>query len=64
MSKIEGYAIRVGVYVEMSYYIEGSDEQGAVNEAVSDFESTIDGLEFDPIDIEVLNCEPEYHEDD
>ena len=64
MSRPEGYVVRVGVYVEMAYYITDEDESIAVEEAVARFESSLDGLEFDPVDIEVLDTSPEYHEDD
>lgn len=64
MSRPEGYVVKVGVYVEMSYYITDEDEDSAVGEAMDRFEGSIEGLDFDPADIEVLDVSPEYHEDD
>jgi hypothetical protein len=64
MSRPEGYVVKVGVYVEMSYYITDEDEGSAVDEAIDRFEGSLDGLEFEPTDIEVLDVSPEYHEDD
>lgn len=64
MSQIEGYVVRVGVYVEKSIYISDDDEQSAVDIAIDEFMADIEGLEFEETDIEVLDTSPEYHEDD
>jgi hypothetical protein len=65
MSKIEGYVVKIGVYVEKSYYIEGTDdEETAVQIAMEDFEEDLGDLEYEETDIEILNIEPEYHEDE
>jgi hypothetical protein len=65
MSKIEGYVVKVGVYVEKSYYIDGTDdEELAVELAVEDFKEDLGDLEHEELDIEILNIEPEYHEDE
>jgi hypothetical protein len=65
MSKIEGYVVKVGVYVEKSYYIDGTDdEEMAVELAVEDFKEDLGDLEHEELDIEILNIEPEYHEDE
>lgn len=64
MSKIEGYVVRVGVYVEQSFYIQDSDEESAVDIAMDEFEALLDGLEYDEGSVEVLDTSPEYHEED
>jgi hypothetical protein len=65
MSKIEGYVVKVGVYVEKSYYIDGTNkEEIAVELAVEDFKEDLGDLEHEELDIEILNIEPEYHEDE
>ena len=64
MSQIEGYVITVGVYVEQSFYITDDDEDSAVDIAIDEFKGLIDGLEYEDMDIEILDTSPEYHEDD
>ena len=65
MSKIEGYVVKVGVYVTKSYYISGTDdEETAVELALEDFEEDLGALDYEADDIEVLNIDPEYHEDE
>ena len=64
-STIEGYVVKIGVYVEKSYYISGTDdEETAVGLALEDFEEDLGALEYEADDIEVLNIDPEYHEDE
>jgi hypothetical protein len=64
-STIEGYVVKVGVYVYKSYYISGTDEEEiAVELAVEDFKEDLGDLEHEELDIEVLDIEPEYHEDE
>ena len=65
MSQIEGYVVTIGVYVTKSYYISGTDdEETAVELAYEDFEEDLGDLEHEAEDIEILNIDPEYHEDD
>ena len=65
MSKIEGYVVTVGVYVQKSYYIGGDDnEETAVEIAIEDFKEDLGDLEHEELDIEVLDTSPEYHEDE
>jgi hypothetical protein len=65
MSKIEGYVVKVGVYVAKSYYISGTDEEEiAVELAVADFKEDLGDLEHEELDIEILDIDPEYHEDE
>jgi hypothetical protein len=65
MSQIEGYVVTIGVYVTKSYYIDGTDdEETAVELALEDFEEDLGDLEHETDDIEVLNIDPEYHEDE
>jgi hypothetical protein len=65
MSKIEGYVVKVGVYVTKSYYISGTDdEETAVELASEDFEEDLGALDYVVEDIEILDIEPEYHEDE
>lgn len=66
-SVIEGYVVTVGVYVEKSYYIGGEDnEETAAEIAMEDFKEDLGfrDIEYEELDIEILNCEPEYHEDE
>jgi len=65
MSQIEGYVVTIGVYVTKSYYISGTDdEETAVELALEDFDEDLGDLEHEAEDIEILNVDPEYHEDD
>lgn len=63
-STVEGYVVTVGVYVEKSFYISDDDEQSAVDIAIDEFKADIEGLDYEELDIEVLDTSPEYHEDD
>jgi hypothetical protein len=64
MSKIDGYVVRVGVYVEQSFYITDADEEIAQEIAVDKFTSLVEGLEYPSEDVEILSVTPEYHEED
>lgn len=65
MGKIEGYVVSIGTYVTKSYYISGTgDEESAVVDALEDFKEDLGNLEYEIEDIEVLNIDPEYYEDE
>jgi hypothetical protein len=61
---IEGYVVTVGVYVEKSIYVTDDDEESAVDIAIDKFKADIEGLDYEELDIEVLDVSPEYHEDE
>ena len=50
--------------MEQSFYITDDDEDSAVDIAIDEFKGLIDGLEYEDMDIEILDTSPEYHEDD
>jgi hypothetical protein len=63
-STIEGYVVTVGVYVEKSIYVTDDDEESAVDIAIDELKADIEGLDYEELDIEVLDVSPEYHEDE